>query len=205
VTFTATDEQGNVQQTHPVKADANVQTVHHEMMPTAAEKASSNAALQVTRRSPVLVGAAPRPQWNRTYGGATTSGLAKYSRPTTAGTLSAGYVICGYSDSWTSHSNYDTYLIKTDKDGNIMYPGTKQMSTDTNAPLEVITPATQLTALYAEYDGLLDALEEVQRKLISTSRLNPLTRKKLRRRRDNLCETLADVHEKMADFDFVLM
>jgi len=79
------------------------------------------------------------------------------------------------------------------------------MSTDTNAALEAITPATQLTALYAEYDGLLDALEEVQRKLASTSRLNPLTRSKLRKQRNDLCEILADVHEKIADFDFVLM
>ena len=79
------------------------------------------------------------------------------------------------------------------------------MSTDTNTPLMVMTPTTQLTTLYAEYDGLLDALEEVERKLKSTSRLNPLTRNKLRRQRDNLCETLADVHEKIADFDFVLM
>ena|GEM_PF-5521425 len=87
----------------------------------------------------------------------------------------------------------------------LMYQGTWRMSTDTNAALEAITPATQLTALYAEYDGLLDALEEVQRKLASTSRLNPLTRSKLRKQRNDLCEILADVHEKIADFDFVLM
>jgi hypothetical protein len=80
----------------------------------------------------------------------------------------------------------------------------REMSTDTNAPLVAITPTTQLTALYAEYDSLLDALEVLQRKL-TISRHNPLTRYKLRRQRNDLCEALADVHEKMADFDFVLM
>ncbi|MFZ0925433.1 MAG: hypothetical protein WCE82_08905 [Halobacteriota archaeon] len=310
VTFTVTDEQRNaLQQTHPTEEDANVQPVHHEMMPTAAGKESSNVASQGAGRSPMLVGAAPAVQWDESHGGS-SYGWAREVQQTNDGgyilvgssnsqdygsqlylkkvnatgqpnasqktwgalyggpsdeygysvhqtsdggyiavgstsslsarhgsdvyllkvnaagsvqweriyggarddcgccvrqTADGGYVICGHSNSWTSHSNYDAYLIKTDKNGNITYPSTWQMSTDTNVPLEAITPATQLTALYAEYDGLLDALEEVERKLKSTSRLNPLTRNKLRRQRDNLCETLADVHEKIADFDFVLM
>jgi hypothetical protein len=79
------------------------------------------------------------------------------------------------------------------------------MSTDTNTPLVAMTPTTQLTALYAEYDGLLDALEVLHRKLTPISRHNPLTRCKLRRQKNDLCEALADVHEKIADFDFVLM
>ena len=79
------------------------------------------------------------------------------------------------------------------------------MPTDTNTPLVTITPTTQLTALYAEYDGLLDALEVLHRKLTPISRHNPLTRYKLRRQKNDLCEALADVHEKIADFDFVLM
>jgi hypothetical protein len=120
-------------------------------------------------------------------------------------TNDGGYVICGYSNSWTNHGNYGAYLIKTDKSGNIIYQDTWQLSTDTNTPLVAITPTTQLTALYAEYDSLLDALEGVQRKLTATSRLSPLKRYKLRRQRDDLCEALADVHEKIADFDFVLM
>jgi len=91
------------------------------------------------------------------------------------------------------------------RNADLLFYGTSRMSADTNAPLEAITPATQLTALYAEYDGLLDALEEVQRKLASTSCLNLLSRSKLRKQKNNLCETLADVHEKIADFDFVLM
>ncbi len=78
------------------------------------------------------------------------------------------------------------------------------MPTDTNTPLVTITPTTQLTALYAEYDGLLDALEVVHRKL-TISRHKALTRYKLRRQRNDLCEALADVHEKLSDFDFVLM
>jgi hypothetical protein len=304
VTFTVTDEQGNVlQQTHPVRTDANVQPVHHEMALTAAGKASS-AAAQVSGRSPVLVGAAPAVQWSKSYGGVSeiqqtndggyilvgsktsqgsgsqlylkrvnatgqtnasqktwgayyggpgdeygysvqqtsdggyiavgsTSSLSTrhgtevfllkvdatgsaqwgrtYGRAGDDGgycvrqTADGGYVICGYGNSWTSHGNHDAYLIKTDENGNIMYPSTWQMSTDTNTPLVAITPTTQLTALYAEYDGLLDTLELVQRKLVSTSRLNPLTRYKLRRQRNDLCEALADVHEKIADFDFVLM
>jgi hypothetical protein len=80
----------------------------------------------------------------------------------------------------------------------------REMPTDTNTPLVTITPTTQLTALYAEYDGLLDALEVVHRKL-TISHHNPLTRYKLRRQRNDLCEALADVHEKLSDFDFVLM
>ena len=79
------------------------------------------------------------------------------------------------------------------------------MSTDTNTPLVAMTPTTQLKALYAEYDGLLDALEVLHRKLTPISRHNPLTRYKLRRQKNDLCEALADVHEKIADFDFVLM
>ena len=79
------------------------------------------------------------------------------------------------------------------------------MSTDTNTPLVAMTPTTQLTAMYAEYDGLLDALEVLHRKLTPISRHNPLTRYKLRRQKNDLCEALADVHEKIADFDFVLM
>ena len=51
---------------------------------------------------------------------------------------------------------------------------------------------------------MLDALEIVHRKL-TISRHNPLTRYKLRRQRNDLCEALADVHEKLSDFDFVLM
>jgi hypothetical protein len=80
----------------------------------------------------------------------------------------------------------------------------REMPTDTNIPLVTVTPTTQLTALWAEYDGLLDALEIVHRKL-AISRHNPLTRYKLRRQRNDLCEALADVHEKLSDFDFVLM
>jgi hypothetical protein len=79
------------------------------------------------------------------------------------------------------------------------------MSTDTNTPLMAMTPTAQLTTLYAEYDGLLDALEVLQRKLTSVQRYNPLTRCKLRRQRDDICEALADVHEKLADFDFMVM
>jgi hypothetical protein len=70
---------------------------------------------------------------------------------------------------------------------------------------EMTTPASWLAALYSEYDGLFDSLEVVQRKLRSTRRCHALARKKLRKQRDDLCEALADVHEKLADFDFVVM
>jgi hypothetical protein len=90
------------------------------------------------------------------------------------------------------------------KKGNITYPGTWETSTAINTPPVAITPTTRLTALCAEYDDLLDALEVLHRKLTSVSRLKPLTRYKLRTQRNDLCEALADVHEKIADFDFVL-
>jgi hypothetical protein len=57
-----------------------------------------------------------------------------------------------------------------------------EMSTDTITPLMAMTPTTQLTTLYAEYDGLLDALEVLQRKLTSIRRYNPVIRCKLGRR-----------------------
>jgi hypothetical protein len=91
----------------------------------------------------------------------------------------------------------------TNKKGNIMHSMTWETSTDTDTLL--VTPTAQLTTLYAEYDCLLDALEVLQRKLTSIRRYNPLTRCKLRRQRDDLCEALADVHEKIADYDFVVM
>jgi hypothetical protein len=82
--------------------------------------------------------------------------------------------------------------------------GVMKIPTDTNMR-EMATPSALLAALYAEYDGLFDSLEAVQRKLRSTRRCHTLARKKLRRQRDDLCEALADVHEKLADFDFVVM
>jgi hypothetical protein len=79
-----------------------------------------------------------------------------------------------------------------------------KLSSDTEAQ-EIATPTAWLTALYAQYDGLLDELETVQQKLQSKRRFRAIARRKLRRRRNNLCEALADVHEKIADFDFVVM
>ncbi|MGZ4869909.1 MAG: hypothetical protein ACXV2F_06085 [Halobacteriota archaeon] len=70
---------------------------------------------------------------------------------------------------------------------------------------EMATPAAWLAALYAEYDSLFDSLEAVQQTLWSTRCFHALARKKLRRQRDDLCEALADVHEKLVDFDFVVM
>jgi hypothetical protein len=70
---------------------------------------------------------------------------------------------------------------------------------------EMATPAAMLAALYAEYDGLLDELEAVQRKLRAKRRFRALARRKLRQQRHDLCEALADVHEKIAEFDFVVM
>jgi hypothetical protein len=65
-----------------------------------------------------------------------------------------------------------------------------------------MTPTAQVVALYAEYDSLLDALEAVQLQL-------QLRAKRCRDRRvynalrvqvREICEALADVHEKIADF-----
>jgi hypothetical protein len=70
---------------------------------------------------------------------------------------------------------------------------------------EMVTPTALLTALYAEYDGLLDSLESVQLQLKSKDFSNERTRSQLRNEVHNICEALADVHEKIADFDFVVM
>jgi hypothetical protein len=67
------------------------------------------------------------------------------------------------------------------------------------------TPSAWLAALYAEYDGLLDTLESLQVQLKSQGRLNQMKRCELRRKVHSVCEKLADVHEQMADFDFVIM
>ena len=79
------------------------------------------------------------------------------------------------------------------------------MSNHISALPGAMTPTTQLAMLYAQYDSLLDELELVEKKLRSTSHLSALTRQKLRRQRNHLCEAVADVHEKVADFDFVLL
>jgi hypothetical protein len=79
-----------------------------------------------------------------------------------------------------------------------------KMSVNTKAQVTA-TPTALLAASYAEYDGLLDALEAVQQKLRSKRRFRALARRKLRRQRHDLCEALADVHEKIAEYDFVVM
>lgn len=81
--------------------------------------------------------------------------------------------------------------------------GVMKIPTDTNLR-GMVTPTTLLAALYAEYDGLLDTLESLQLQLKSQGRLNMMKRKELRRKLHAICEKLADVHEQMADFDFVV-
>jgi hypothetical protein len=68
-----------------------------------------------------------------------------------------------------------------------------------------VTPSAQLIALYAEYDDLLDTLDILQSKLNAQSRYNIFKRNELRRKVHVICEKLADVHEKIADYDFVIM
>lgn len=80
--------------------------------------------------------------------------------------------------------------------------GAMKISTDTNLR-GMATPSALLAALYAEYDGLLDTLESLQLQLKSQGRLNVVKRNELRRKLRAICEKLADVHEQMADFDFV--
>jgi len=72
--------------------------------------------------------------------------------------------------------------------------------TDTNTTLVMITPTAQVVALYAEYDGLLDTLEAAQLQLKSKRCRNQITYNKLRMQIHDICEALADVHEKIADF-----
>jgi hypothetical protein len=64
----------------------------------------------------------------------------------------------------------------------------------------MITPTAQVVALYAEYDGLLDTLEAAQLQLESKRCRNQITYNKLRMQIHDICEALADVHEKIADF-----
>lgn len=70
---------------------------------------------------------------------------------------------------------------------------------------EIITPTALLTALYAEYDGLLDSFEPVQLQLKEKGACNETTRRELQRKIQGICGALADVHEKLDDFDFVIM
>jgi|GEM_PF-3282503 len=71
---------------------------------------------------------------------------------------------------------------------------------ETNATQFMITPTAQIVELYAEYDDLLDALESVQLQLQSESCRNQITHTKLRMHMHGICEALAAVHEKIADF-----
>jgi hypothetical protein len=64
----------------------------------------------------------------------------------------------------------------------------------------MITPTAQVVTLYAEYDGLLDTLETVQLQLKSKRYRDQITYNKLRMQIHDICEALADVHEKIADF-----
>jgi hypothetical protein len=68
-----------------------------------------------------------------------------------------------------------------------------------------VTPSTQLIALYAEYDDLLDTFDILESKLNALSRYNIFKRNELRRKVHAICEKLADVHEKIADYDFILL
>ena len=70
---------------------------------------------------------------------------------------------------------------------------------------EMVTPTAMLAALYAEYDGLLDSLECVQSQMRSKGCSNGVMRVELRKKIHEICEALADVHEKIADYDFVIM
>ena len=74
------------------------------------------------------------------------------------------------------------------------------MLTGTNTTQLMITPTKQVIALYAEYDGLLDTLEAVQLQLKSKYCCNQIMHNKLRMQIHDICEALADVSEKIADF-----
>jgi hypothetical protein len=78
------------------------------------------------------------------------------------------------------------------------------ISTDRNVRKPVL-PSAQLWELYAEYDDLLDTLEILESQLKLQSRFNIVKRKELRRKVHAIFEKLADVHEKIADYDFVIM
>ncbi len=68
-----------------------------------------------------------------------------------------------------------------------------------------VTPSAQLIALYAEYDDLLDTLDALESELNAQSRYNIRKRNELRRNMRATFEKLADVHEELADYDFVIL
>jgi hypothetical protein len=78
------------------------------------------------------------------------------------------------------------------------------MPTDANMTGSVMTPTAQVVALYAEYDSLLDALEAVQLQLQLQLRVKRCRDRRvynaLRVQVREICEALADVHEKIAEF-----
>ena len=74
------------------------------------------------------------------------------------------------------------------------------MPTDTHMTGSVMTPTAQVVALYAEYDSLLDALEAVQLQLRAKRCRDRGLYNALRVQVREICEALADVHEKIADF-----
>jgi hypothetical protein len=75
-----------------------------------------------------------------------------------------------------------------------------EMPADTNTMHILITPTAQIVALYAEYDRLLDALEAVQSQLQSMHCRDQRVHNTLRTRAHDICEALADAHEKIAEF-----
>jgi hypothetical protein len=75
-----------------------------------------------------------------------------------------------------------------------------EMPADTNTISIMMTPTVQIVALYAGYDRLLDALEAVQSQLQSTHCRDQRVHNTLRMRVHDICEALADVHEKIAEF-----
>jgi hypothetical protein len=74
------------------------------------------------------------------------------------------------------------------------------MPTDTQTTGPVLTPTAQVVALYAEYDSLLDALEAVHLQLRAQRYRDRRVRNALRVQERDICEALADVHEKIAEF-----
>ena len=67
------------------------------------------------------------------------------------------------------------------------------------------TPTAQLGELYAEYDDLLDTLDILNSQLKAQNRFHIMKRNELKRHVQVIFEKLADVHEKIADYDFAIM
>jgi len=91
-----------------------------------------------------------------------------------------------------SYVDYYSFIpiLESNEDRNMRRPG---------------TPTAQLGELYTEYDDLLDTLDMLNSQFKPQNRFHIMKRNELKRQVQVIFEKLADVHEKIADYAFVIM